>query len=125
MISGVAVDDVLSRRGFTEDFRLIVLSTTSCSFDKLTIRVDIFRTIVPALCNVDPAAALGLRLRRIELDRLIPSLRLLLPASACPRSSPSRDIPVGVTFENLTLLVLLALFPVGVDCALAPAIGAR
>jgi hypothetical protein len=114
---------------FTELFRRIVLSTTSCSFDKLTIRVDMFLTIVPALCSVDPAPDPGLRLLRIELERLMPSsLLLLIPASACARSSPRRDIPVeGVIVENRTLRVLLPLFPpVGVDCTLlAPAIGAR
>jgi hypothetical protein len=114
MMSGTdPPEDGAPSLSFSDDFLRIVRSTTSCSFDKFTIRVDMFRTIVPALANVEPAV-LGLKLRRTELDRLVRSLELFrLPSSAFARSSPSRDIPDGLTFENLTLLLLL-LCPVGV-----------
>ena len=104
IISGAEFEDVLCRPGI-EDLRRIVLSTTSCSFDKLTIRVDIFLTIVPALANAEPASP-GLKLRRVELD-LHMSPDPLLPSSACTKSSPNRAMPEGLTFENLTLRLLL------------------
>lgn len=111
----------------TEDFRLSVRSTTSASLLKLTIRVDMFRTIVPALCNVDPAA-LGESDLRIEPEVRVPSLEAV-PNSAIARSSPSLDPRVGVKcVENLTLRDRLLRFsdrPVGVDGVGTPAMGWR
>jgi hypothetical protein len=94
-----------------------------------------FLTIVPALARVLPAA-FGLRLLLSELDLLIsvdplplplPLPLRLLPSSTFAKSSPNLDIPEGLAFENLTLLLLSLLLPVGVVCALKllPAIGAR
>lgn len=108
-----------------EDFRLSVRSTTSCSLLRLTIRVDMLRTIVPALCSVDPAA-LGESDLRMEPDLRTPSLDVRVPVSACDKSSPNLELRVGVRcVENRTLRVRLPRLSdgVGVEGPLAPLMG--
>lgn len=76
-------------------FRDTIVST--CSFETLTTRCDIFRSIVPVLISGDSAEAGDSDRFRLEDDLF----RLELPISMPGRSSPNRD-PLDAVLEGPT-----------------------